>query len=248
VPAPWKAREPDGTDSADLVEAAQRGDGGARERVIALCTPLVLRTGSRLCGRYLQVGRDDEVSIGLAALNEAIDRWRRGSGASFPAFAEMVVRRRLIDYFRRESARRETPFSEFDQADDEGEVFNPLEVAAALEADRGRRADEDRRAEVARFRELLAGFGISFADLVRGSPRHADARARALAVAKAVAGNPEWADLLRRQRTLPLRELERHPELGVSRKTVERQRKFIIAAALVWMEGLEGLRGYLEGD
>lgn len=250
MPAPPKARQPHGTDGPDfeaLVQAAQDGDTDSRERLIAACIPMVLRTGSRLCGRYLQVGRDDEVSVGLIALNEAVNHWRRGSGASFPAFAEMVVRRRLIDHFRREVARHETPFSEFDQADDEGEVFNPVEVAVALDAERERREGEDRRAEIARFQELLRQYGITLRDLVRLSPRHSDARARAVAVARAIAENPGWVEFLRRSRGLPLREIERQPELGVSRKTIERQRKFIIAVALILIEGLETLKVYLEG-
>ena len=243
---PPKAREPDGND-ATLVEAAQRGDAAVRERLIAAYTPMVLRTGARLCGRYLQVGRDEEVSVGLLALNEAVDRWRPDHGASFPAFAEVVVRRRLIDHFRREASRRETPVSDFDQADDEGDVWNPLEAAQALALERERRDAEDRRAEIERFRLLLQQYGITLRDLVHGSPRHSDARERAVTVARAIAARVEWTEYLRRHRALPLRELQGCAELGVSRKTMERQRKFIIAVALILIEGLDGLRTYVPG-
>jgi RNA polymerase sigma factor len=243
---PPQAGEPDGND-ATLVEAAQRGDAAVRERLIAAYTPLVLRTGSRLCGRYLQPGRDDEVSVGLLALNEAVDRWRRDQGASFRSFAEIVVRRRLIDHFRREAARHEVPVSEFEQVEDDGNVWNPLDAAQALAIERDRREAEDRRADIARFSAILRPYGISLQDLVRCSPRHGDARARAVAVARAVAARPEWAEYLRRHRALPLRELEAQRDLQVSRKTMERQRKFIIAVALILLEGLESLRAYVPG-
>lgn len=243
---PPKARLPDGNEAAQ-VEAAQQGDAGCRERLIAAYTPIVLRVGARLCGRYLKAGRDDEVSIGLIALNEAIDRWRGEVGASFPAFAEMVVRRRLIDHFRREGQRREIPFSEFDVSDDEGDVWNPLESARAVDVERQRRESEDRRAEIERFHGLLRQYGISLNDLVRGSPRHGDARARAMSVARAIAARPEWVAYLRRYRSLPLREMEACTELGVSRKTMERQRKFIIAVAVILIEGFEALKGYVPG-
>jgi len=236
---------PEGEDAAALLGAAQAGDGRARERLIVLYTPLVLRVGARVCGRYLQKGRDDEVSVGLLALNEAVDRYRPDSGASFPAFSEMVIRRRLIDHFRREGNRRETPFTEFEQEDGEGGVWSSVELSRALEIDRDRLAEEDRRAEIAEFRRLLRPYGVTIADLVRHSPQHADARERAVAVARAIAGNPAWAAHLRSHHALPLKELEAQGDLGVSRKTVERQRKFIIAVAVILMEGLHTLRAYL---
>ena len=234
-----------GTELSVLVQAAQTGDDLARERVIAAHTPLVLRVGARVCGRYLQPGRDDEVSVGLIGLNEAIDRYRADSGASFPAFAEMVVRRRLIDHFRRESARRETPFTEFEQEDDEGGTWSPVEFQRAQEIERDRQEAMDRRAEIAEFVRILGGYGVTLQDLVRHSPQHADARERAVSVARRIADQPEWVAYLRRHHSLPLRELEACPDLGVSRKTLERQRKFIIAVAVILMEGLHALRPYV---
>ncbi len=238
---------PGGAEVAAQVQAAQAGDGGARERVLAAHTGLVLRVGARVCGRYLQAGRDDEVSVGLIALNEAIDRFRPDSGASFPAFAEMVVRRRLIDHFRRESSRRETPFTELEQEDEDGGTWSPVEFARAQEIERDRLEAQDRRAEISEFVRILGGYGVSLEDLVRQSPQHADARERAVAVARRIASHPEWVAHLRRHHSLPLRELEACPDLGVSRKTLERQRKFIIAVAVILMEGLHALRPFLPG-
>lgn len=236
-----------GDDAAGLVLAAQSGDDQARERLIGAHTPLVLRVGAKVCGRYLQAGRDDEVSIGLLALNEAIDRYRPDSGASFSAFAEMVMRRRLIDHFRRESGRKETPFSEFEQEDGDGGTWSPVEFSRAQEIDRDRRDQEDRAVEIAEFQRLLAPYGVTLRDLVRQSPQHVDARERAVSVARAIVGNPEWVAHLRSHHALPLRELAAKADLGVSRKTVERQRKFIIAVAVILMEGLHSLRAYVPG-
>ena len=244
---PRKAEQPGGAVLEDRLQAAQAGDRAVRDAVIAEHTSLVLRVGARVCGRYLRVGRDDEVSVGLVALNEAIDRYRSGSGASFAAFAEMVIRRRLIDYFRREAGRRETPFSELEQEDEEGAAWSPVELHRAQEIDRDRRMAEDRRAEIGEFEVCLRAYGISLADLVRQSPQHADARQRAVAVAKAIAADARWSAHLRAHRSLPLRELEGRPEFGVSRKTLERQRKFIIAVAVILIEGLHSLRAYVPG-
>ena len=204
-----------------------------------------MRVASRACGRYVRPEADDEASVALIAFNEAIDRYDAGSGASFITFAEIVVKRRLIDHFRRSRAGREVPLSDFEVEDAEGQVSNPVEIAAALSLHREQDDAEARRLDIDRFRTVLGEFGIGLDDLVRNSPQHRDARERAIAVARTVAGRPEWASYLRQHRALPLKALEQTGELGLSRKTLERQRKYIIAVALVLMEQIEHLMAYL---
>ncbi|MBX6350838.1 MAG: RNA polymerase sigma-I factor [Clostridia bacterium] len=225
---------------------ARAGDAEAREELIAAYTPFVLRVAARAAGRFLVPGRDDEVSVALVAFNEAIDRYDDEAGAAFLTFAEMVIRRRLADHYRRARRVREVPLGEFEAEDEEGEAFNPAEVEAALRAHARREEEEARRADVLRFRALLAEYGLSLEDLVRESPRHEDARRRAMRVAKVVAETPAFASYLRRRKALPLAELARVPGIGVGRKTLERQRRYIVAIALVLMEGLDSLREYVK--
>jgi len=67
------------------------------------------------------MGEDDEVSVGLMAFNEAMDCFDTTKNISFISFAETVIKRRLIDYFRKEStvSKRTVPMSSFEQEDDE---------------------------------------------------------------------------------------------------------------------------------
>lgn len=55
---------------------ARNGDWQARDDLIRRYIPLVLKTGWQVTGRYLQLGRDAEVSVGLLAVNEAITSYR----------------------------------------------------------------------------------------------------------------------------------------------------------------------------
>lgn len=228
-----------------LLEPARRGDQHAREELLRQYTPLILRVGSQVSGRYLQVGRDEEVSIGLIALNEAIDRFDAARGASFISFAELVIKRRLIDHYRRQKGRAEIPLSEFDSEDEEGNLLERVEQRTAMERYAREQEAEERKQEIIRYGERIAHFGIKFNELALICPKHEDARERALEAAKLVATNPAFAQHMQSKRELPLKQLEEH--VGVSRKTLERQRKYIIAVALIMLEDFYHLKEYILG-
>jgi RNA polymerase sigma factor len=227
-----------------LLEPARKGDAQAREDLIRTYTPLVLRVGSQVTGRYLTLGRDEEVSIGLIALNEAIDRYDPGRGASFLSFAELVIKRRLVDHYRRQK-QSEIPLSELETEDDEGNPLDTVERRQALDEHARLTEAEERKHEIARYARRLADFGIKFSELVEVSPKHEDARERALEAARIVATEPQLSAHMLARRELPLKQLE--DRVGVSRKTLERQRKFIIAVALIMLEDFYHLRRYIAG-
>lgn len=241
----------DGSDG--LLTRARQGDALAREDLIGRYSPFALKVASRVTGNYVQMGRDDEASVALMAFNEAIDSYDPERGASFLGFAEAVIRRRLIDHFRQGRARRrEVPLSALlDGEDAEAVPAAGMEAVSLVAAQLARaewahRDQEDRlerRDEVVRYGELLAVYGISLAELVRISPRHEDARRRAIEAARALASRPELVESLKRRGELPLKELA--TLVGMSRKTLERQRKYIIAVALILTEDLPQLEAYL---
>ncbi len=229
----------------DLVLRARGGDTDAREELLRRYQPFVLRIGSRVTGRFLRAGQDDEFSIGMLALNEAIDRYDASQGAGFLSFCEMVVRRRLVDHYRRESGRHELPWSALEEEDEEGhrQEAAPLRQAALDKS----QTDEDRSnlvEEIERFRALVEEFGLTLSDLVEACPKHRDARESALRVARLVADDPLLSAYVRQRHELPLKALENR--VTISRKTLERQRKYILATSLVWMEGLQYLEEYVK--
>lgn len=236
-----------------LLSRARGGDAAAREDLLGRYTPFALKVAARVTGAYVRMGQDDESSVALVAFNEAIDSYDPERGASFLGFAEAVIRRRLIDHYRQGRAKRhEVPSSLLGGLDDaEGDATGEAVAAglAAVQRDRAEwshRDQEDnaeRREEVGRYREMLAIYGITLAELVRLSPRHDDARKRAIEAARALAARPELVESLRRRGELPLKDLA--GLAGLSRKTLERQRKYIIAVALILTEDLPQLEAYL---
>ncbi|KAB2951319.1 RNA polymerase sigma factor SigI [Heliorestis acidaminivorans] len=229
-----------------LLVRAQEGDETCRNALIKKFTPFILRVASNVSGRYVRLGSDDEASIGLIAFNEAINNFREEKGVSFLSFADTVIRRRLIDFFRKESkAQKVLPLSTFDDPSDESgeDASNRLEVHQAQETFRLENESSDRRAEIVQYDKLLRDYGLSFAELVEVSPKHEDARRRAIEVARLISETKEYSDYLKLKGSLPLKALEK--EVDMSRKTLERQRKYIIAVTIVFLENLEYLKEYI---
>ena len=227
-----------------LLEAAKAGDAEKRNRLIEKYKPFILSAASDTCGRYLIIGHDDEISIALMAFNEAINAYDAQKQAGFLSFARNVIKRRLIDYFRKESRRDgEILTSDFVDMDEERET-NSWERKFAEDAHHERLAVEDRRDEIERFSEELLAMGISFKEIAESAPKHEDARLRAMELASMVVENPMLRQFLLEKKILPIKKLTLMAEC--STKTIERQRKYIIAVAIVLMGDYHYLGEYIK--
>lgn len=231
-------------DMTTMVVQAQLGDEIIRETLIRDYTPFILRVASNFCNRYLVMGQDDEASIGLLAFNEAIDKFSKHNGAKFLTFAEVVIRRRLTDYYRKESrfTKNVLPLSNF--TEDEHERSISLEVQQANNAYENEEEAFYKRQEIIEYTKKLAQFDISLSELIKISPKHYDARERAYEVAKIIVGDPSLLKFLVEKKNLPLKKVEERVE--ISRKTLERQRKYIIALVLVLQGNFDFLQSYIQ--
>ena len=226
------------------VKRIQEGDTRLRNQFITDYQPYVAKMASRFSKRYIEPDRDDEFSIALGAFNEAINQYSPESGRSFLSFAETVVRRRLIDHIRKERRFSEQiPYSSFEIEDDEENVVNPVEIHQAIEQYEKQKTIEERRSEIADFSRSLQEFGITFTDLVDCSPKHADSREMLYKIAATLAGDEKLMQIVLTKKTLPIKELLNL--VGVSRKTLERNRKYLIALALIHNGPYPYLKDYL---
>lgn len=223
------------------LEQAQSGDKEAREQLLKSYMPFVDRVVSSVCGRAV-ARTEDEFQIALVALNEAINVYQSQRG-SFIGFAETVMKRRLIDTFRARARTKEVPFTSFDEEDDEGHVQNAVEADSALRAYQVQQETQERAEEIARYGEELKRYGLSFGVLVDSSPKHADARENALSVARLIADDASLLGHLQRTGNLPLKQLE--SRVAVSRKTLERQRQYIVATVVLLAGDYEVLQSFV---
>lgn len=214
------------------VARIRQGDELLREQFIADYKPYIMKVTSRFSKRYIDPNRDDEFSVALLAFNEAINQFSSHAGKSFIGFAETVIRRRLIDYVRKEQRHTQVvPYSMFDSEDEEQPYYNSVETRQAMNAFEIKRTEDERRLEISELSQELERFGISFAELVEHSPKHTDSRRLLIGIAQTLVSETNLLDSLRQTNKLAVKELTEM--CGVSRKTVERNRKYIIAIALI---------------
>lgn len=223
---------------------ARSGDGEAREELLRAYKPHVLKIAEKSCGRGLEWGRDDELSIGLIALNEAVDRFNMERSDSFAAFAGLVIKSRLKDYYRREKKLIPPDLS----LQDGEEEVTPAELSRAWELYRREKEARERASEITEYGKMLADYEITFSELVNIAPKRKQHRQELIAASREMSRRRDLMAYLFRNKRLPLNELG--VACGLGRKTLERGRKYIIAVALVlyYRERFLYLNSYLSLD
>ncbi|WP_378152104.1 RNA polymerase sigma-I factor [Chungangia koreensis] len=232
------------TSIEETVVEAQNGSEKAVDAILVSYTPFVKKTASLVCKKYI-TDQDDEYSIALLAFHEAIVKYKNDRNASFLTFAHLLIKRKLIDHIRKEVRVKEVSFGMADSDSDEPDLLTKFEHSSSIEHFTEEQRASDRREEMQRYGELLESYGLSFEELVSVSPKHADARQTAIEIAEIIAGTEEFNQYVIEKKRLPIKELEELVE--VSRKTIERQRKYILALVLLLGSDFEVLKEYLKG-
>ncbi|MCQ6279868.1 RNA polymerase sigma factor SigI [Bacillus sp. EB600] len=228
----------------ESVMLIQQGDQFLLNELIASYKPFIAKTVSSVCKRYIHE-TDDEFSIGLIAFNEAIEKYLPERGKSLLSFAEVLIRRRVIDYIRKQTKHQHISYDFNNTAHDDESPGTIIVNELSYEEYKKKTEEEVRKEEIVHFQALLRTFDLSFNDLVDHSPKHADARKNAIMVAKILAENEELQKLLLEKKRLPIKQLEEM--VDVSRKTIERNRKYIIAIALILLNDYLYLKDYIKG-
>lgn len=196
----------------------------------------ILATAYKTAGHYITES-DDEYSVSLIAFNEAIDSYERSKG-EFYSFAALVIRRRLYDYIRSESrfaGEIAIEPSVLSGGTEEDSPSMPLQMELRQrEAELSERNTADRpggspvKDEIEAVQALLGKYGFSFFDLTECSPKAGKTKN---ACAQAVAFLLQHKDLIyRMQQTCSLPAGEILKSTKISRKILERHRRYIIAA------------------
>lgn len=206
-----------------------KGNNEEINRLVEEYKPFIASCVEKATGRYVRYGEDDELSIGLLAFVEAINSYNMFKG-NFLSFSQNVIKRRLIDYYRKEKKHSNiVSINEYYQQDEETE--KDLSTEKSLDNYEREKDSENRRLEIADLQKELNEWGISFSELAETSPKHDKTRRMCSDIINYILSRQELIRQIRDKKYLPIAEIEK--SLNLPRKKIERMRKYIIAVMII---------------
>lgn len=220
---------------------AAKVDMIAADELISDYLPFIKAEAAKVMKRGLNTEQDDEYSIAMIAFHEAINGYSKTRG-SFLNYASMIIRNRLIDYWRKNDRHSKvislnSPITDdSDTLEDRviGEEFQEENIVSR----------ELTKEEILELSEQMKSFGLSLTDVAETSPKEEATLAKCKKVIAAAKANEEVMASLFRTKRLPIKKIME--EVKVPRKTIERHRKYIVALLLIYSNGYEIIRGHLK--
>ena len=219
------------------------GDEDRREELILSQEQTILRTASATCRRFVSRS-DDEFSVALCAFSRAVDVYDEEKGDFLP-FAQMLIRRDLIDFFRsQKNTLREISVAPHVLEGDGEPEEDPAGAYLAVVKSSWETSDHSLRDEIVAANEMLQNYGFRFFDLTECSPQQDKTRKECALAIRFMLTDSALFSALKKSRKLPIKALS--AASGVSRKTLDRYRKYIIMAVLILDGDYPQLAEYLK--
>ncbi len=209
------------------------GNVDAIEEIYSELMPFCLRVCSKTCGRYIN-DNDEESSIARFSVLEAFNTYDPGQGRIL-VYLGRVIKNRIIDFKRSEKKRQ--AISLWELHDRNGtEITDDSSIEDIVD-------EMARKQEIEFLTRILESYNINFDELVKNSPRHHKTREKTKQIALKIASEEVYRTYLLDKKKLPVKMLE-EKEM-VSRKLVDRHRRYIIANALIIIYDISYLKPYV---
>lgn len=195
---------------------------------------------------------DDEYAVAMSAFCEAVRSFDESKG-TFSSFAQMVIKRRLLDFMDKEYRRQHEicvdPGIMEGELDDDGE--NPI-IQSLKEASEREHELKDTaipgaltvKDEIEALSQVLEDYGFSFMDLTECSPQAQKTKTACGLVIKTLIESELLMSRFRKAKTLPIKELS--GSTGISRKILDRHRRYIIASVEILTGEYPLLQEYMQ--
>ncbi len=194
----------------------------------------ILKCTSKICAKYI-TDSDDEWSVALMAFHEAVESYDITKG-KFSSFSYLVIKRRLYDSFEKEKRHRSEIATRPDalsgdiKADDAG-AYESEVARAATGSSNIVTMDNPVKDEVDALNQELAAFGFELFEVAADSPKANKTKRSCGMAVSAIIEHKVLYESLKGKKKLPYEELLK-VDL-VTKKVLERHRKYIIMAVIV---------------
>lgn len=224
----------------DILRRIKNGDRILKDKFIQDYKPFIIKSLYQATGRIPNIESSDEFSIGLVAFNEAIEKFDEEKNCSFKSFSQQVIKRRLIDYKRSTHKNDKVyPFSYF-----EFEESSNFEERYLATDHHDHVYNFEVKEEFSSLLLKLEKFGLSIKDLISSTPKQKKSKQTCIKIARIIAQDQALFAKFNKKRTIPYSKLVK--QIDVSQRTIERNRKYIIALVIILNSDLDVLKNYIE--
>ena len=212
------------------------------ERLIADYMPFIKRTVNDAA--TLGMDYDDRLSLAMLTFMNCVHQYDEEKG-SFTGFAAACIRNRLIDENRKQARYAGKIIPLFPDGEGENDIAaaETIEDRVSIAAYNQEREKERLSEEIDMISEQLAEFGIAFAELPRICPKHERARTQCIDMGRYASENDAMRETLFKSRRLMQSSLAR--QFGLSEKTIEKHRKYIITIVIILAGDYPCIRAFL---
>jgi len=206
----------------ELLLKAKNSDKFAREQLIAYFKNFIINIVGNVCNRYV-TWSDDEASIGLLAFNRAIDLYDTKGGSSFLNYTYLLVKRDLIDFYRREKKYSYVYLA--DRNKDGEDKVSTFETNQAIDSYLLKEQSTALVEEILELEGILNTFDICYEELEEFSPKHNDTRETLFEMAEEFIKENQLVSTLLNKKRVPITLFAE--KIGYGYKTIERYRKYL---------------------
>jgi len=210
-----------------IVKIQNEKNNVLRNEIIEKYTPFIIKTTSKVLGKYVEVENDEELSIGLLAFNESINKYNEEKG-SFISFSSLVIESRIKDYLRK-LKKIET---------DNDEIIELIEDKCQLEN------EISLNDEFKRYKKILKIYGIDFEMLADKNPVHKNTRCKCFYLVNEIKNNKLLIDLIKMKKKLPITNISNQYE--ISKRVLKYSKQYILSLLIVYIYEFDELREYIE--
>ncbi len=218
-----------------------KGDAQKADQLIREYMPFIKSETYKTLGYVAADQREDELSIAMFGFYEAIESYSVIKG-NFLSYASMVMKRRIIDYLRKEKRHQgqvsmDTPISD----DNESTLGDSIQDSKDAYEEHDYR--EATKSEIEELRKELESFSLSFSDISDNCPKQERTLTACKKVLQIVRKDLELMQQIKVTGKIPMARLAL--ESGVEKKTLERHRRYLLALILIYSNGYDLIRGHL---
>lgn len=184
---------------------------------------------------------EDRYSLALLVFLNCVRQYDVQKGAFLP-FVSVCIRNRMIDEGKKYARRRQREALPFQELSEDPQLQQSLSLFAY-------NADLERhslREEIDQLALALQPFGISFDSLAKICPKQQRSRRLCMLLAQTVARDEVLRTVLLQKQRLLISELA--DRLEISKKTVEKYRRYIITTAVILLGDFPGIQAFLPNN